>query len=121
MNETLWTPDGLHLVAEREMGTSPEDAEKVYLRVYQLEWKGRRRIFGVLGEASTSEAQWEDMAAAKYERELENIAVQVQQKSGKIRYKELDDSMKDEVAEALRAYKEFRDRKLANPFGKKYI
>jgi len=92
----------------------------VYNHVFEVTWKGYTRSIGVIGESSTSVAHLEDMAAAAAERGVKEIAIRLEEKSGRIRYADLSQSRKDEVAEALRSITEWLDRRRAAPFSLKY-
>lgn len=117
---TLWTPSELTYLGPRYVGTTPEDGERVYNHAFEVKWKGYTRTIAVVGEASTSIDHLEDMAAAACERGVKEIAVRLQQQGGKIAYRDLDQSTKDDVAEALRSIKDWREWKRANPFSQKY-
>ncbi len=123
MNENLkpelWTPSELTYLGPRYVGTSG-DNERVYNHVFEVKWKGRTRTIAVIGEESTSIAHLEDMAAAACERGIREIAIRLQEKDGKIAYGDLDQSTKDDVAEAMRSIHEWLDRRKANPFSQKY-
>ena len=121
MNEPkLWTPSELTYLGKRELARSKETGEMVYNHVFEVSWTGRARTIGVIGEESTSIDHLEDMAAAACERGVKEIAVRLEEKSGKIAYKDLDQSTKNDVAEAMRSIHEWLKRRKDNPFSKKY-
>ncbi len=125
MEQGLWTPDSVEYVQSWHVGKTGEDGWDVYKHEFRLKYRGETEMFGVLAEASASDAQIEDTAAWTAERSMQAIVERLQRRGSKLIPEALSErenwDVRRDLAAMFRDFRAYMSKRRQSSIGRIYF